>query len=108
MKHNDILLIENRIGYNFKNRDLLQQAFVQRSFSVENGGGDNEVLEFIGDKVPERSVVRYLLNQYGYMADACDDFNPKDEWNEFYCERNEGQLTALNRQLVEKKCWLSA
>lgn len=103
MEHNDLLLIENRIGYNFKNRDLLLQAFVRRSFSAENGGADNEVLEFIGDKVLELSVVRYLLSQYGYMAEECDDFNPQDAWNEFYCDEDEGQLTDLKRQLVEKK-----
>lgn len=103
MKRNNILLIENRIGYNFKNRDLLQQAFVRRSFSAENGGGDNEVLEFIGDKVLELSVVRYLLSRYGYMAEECEGFNSKDEWNEFYCKEDEGQLTDLKRQLVEKK-----
>ena len=41
----DIRQIENTIGYSFRNKDLLQQAFVRRSYSQENGGQNNEVLE---------------------------------------------------------------
>ena len=41
--------IEKQIGYTFENKELLQQAFIRRSYSKENGGEDNEVLEFIGD-----------------------------------------------------------
>ena len=103
MEHNELLLIENRIGYNFKNQDLLRQAFVRRSYSAENGGGDNEVLEFIGDKVLELAVVRNLVSQYGYMVQDCDDYDAENDFNEFYCEKDEGQLTNLKRQLVEKK-----
>lgn len=51
MDSKDLQVIEARIGYSFKNSDLLQQAFVRRSYARENGGEDNEVLEFIGDKV---------------------------------------------------------
>ena len=28
-------IVEGQIGYNFKNRDLLQQAFVRRSYAKE-------------------------------------------------------------------------
>ena len=51
MEKNDFIFIQDQIAYNFKNLDLLQQAFVRRSYAKENGGEDNEVLEFIGDKV---------------------------------------------------------
>lgn len=31
MENNDFIFIQDQIGYNFKNTDLLQQAFVRRS-----------------------------------------------------------------------------
>ena len=43
-------MIQGQIGYRFNNLDLLKQAFTRRSYSEENGGENNEVLEFIGDK----------------------------------------------------------
>ena len=48
--------VERQIGYKFVNRDLLVQAFVRKSYSMENGGENNEVLEFIGDKALDLSV----------------------------------------------------
>ncbi len=42
------LIVQNQIGYDFKNPLLLRQAFVRKSYSSENGGENNEVLEFIG------------------------------------------------------------
>ena len=64
MDDRDLQFIQDQIGYQFKNPDLLQQAFVRRSYAQENGGADNEVLEFIGDKVLDISVVRYLTDRY--------------------------------------------
>ena len=47
----DLNHIQERIGYTFQNPALLQQAFVRHSYAQENGGGDNEVLGFIGSRV---------------------------------------------------------
>ena len=102
MDTNDLIGIENQIDYKFKNRDLLQQAFVRRSYSVENGGANNEVLEFIGDKALDFVVVQLLTEEYGYMASECDDFN-RDECNEFYSECDEGELTEIKSKLVQRK-----
>lgn len=44
MGNDDFRFIQDQIAYNFKNLDLLQQAFVRSSYSKENGGEDNEVL----------------------------------------------------------------
>ena len=50
-------------GYKFKNLDLLRQAFVRKSYSKENGGENNEVLEFIGDKVLDFVIVKkFVMN----------------------------------------------
>ena len=44
METNDIIFVQNQIGYEFSNSDLLQQAFIRSSYANENGGQDNEVL----------------------------------------------------------------
>ena len=51
----------------FKNLDLLNQAFTRRSYSEENGGENNEVLEFIGDKALDFAVIKLLIDKYGKM-----------------------------------------
>lgn len=59
--------IEKRIGITLKNKELLTQAFMHRSFVVENRMGDlasNERLEFLGDAVLELVVSEYLYKQF--------------------------------------------
>lgn len=103
MGNNDFRFIQDQIAYNFKNLDLLQQAFVRRSYSKENGGEDNEVLEFIGDKVLDFIVVKYLAEKYGYFLSECDDFDREREFDEFASEYHENRLTEIKKKLVEKK-----
>lgn len=53
--------IESRIGYTFKSRPLLEQALTHASTrSGRSGGGDNERLEFIGDRVLGLAIAEYL------------------------------------------------
>jgi len=54
--------IETIIGYRFRNRELLQQAFTRDTYSNEHGGEDNQVLEFIGDTALEMVVVRGMAS----------------------------------------------
>ncbi|MDE5893849.1 MAG: hypothetical protein K2H45_13090 [Acetatifactor sp.] len=103
MGNNDFDFIQDQIAYRFKNLDLLQQAFVRRSYSKENGGEDNEVLEFIGDKVLDFVVVKLLTERYGYFLSECDDFNQDEEFDEFATEYHENKLTEIKKKLVEKK-----
>ena len=63
MKEKEISFIQDQIGYRFKNPAVLEQAFTRRSFSMENGGQNNEVLEFIGDKVLDFIVVKLLAEK---------------------------------------------
>lgn len=83
--------------------DLLQQAFIRRSYANENGGEDNEVLEFIGDKVLDFIVVMLLSEKYGYFLSECDDFDRNTEYNEFCSEYHENDLTEIKKNLVERK-----
>lgn len=86
--------VESQIGYEFKNRLLLQQAFTRKSYTQETHDGENnEVLEFIGDKVLDLVIVKVLTEYYGEIN------NDK----EYECEHNEGKLTEFKKHLVESK-----
>lgn len=63
----DLSSLEQRLGLTFKNKDLLTQALVHRSFLNENRDfplGHNERLEFLGDAVLELIVTEYLYHHY--------------------------------------------
>lgn len=59
--------IEKKIGTKFKNKDLLKQAFVHRSYLNEHKSFEldhNERLEFLGDAVLELVVTENLYENY--------------------------------------------
>jgi len=63
----ELLKLEEKIGVVFKDKKLLQQAFVHRSFLNENPDFElphNERLEFLGDAVLELSVTKHLYANY--------------------------------------------
>ena len=100
----DLRSIQKTIGYDFDNDDLLQQAFVRRSYSEENGGQNNEVLEFIGDKALDLAVIRIMMDKFGTITEDKDwkEFklrNPKY----FKTKLKEGNFTDIKKDLVEKK-----
>ena len=82
----DFSLLEKELNLKFKNKDLLVQAFVHRSFLNENPDFKlfhNERLEFLGDAVLEQVVTEYLFRNY-----------PKE---------SEGVLTSWRAALVNAK-----
>ncbi len=103
---NEISFIQDQIGYQFKNPALLTQAFTRRSYSAENGGQDNEVLEFIGDKVLDLVVVKLLAESYGRFGESRPNpmrLGKTEETEPFISDMDEGKLTELKKQLVQKK-----
>ena len=58
--------VERQIEYTFENTDLLFQAFTRRSYSQENSGENNEVLEFIGDRVLDFYVTKNDTSLYEF------------------------------------------
>lgn len=79
----DFSLFEKKTGIFFKNKKLLEQAFIHRSYINENGGSKlshNERLEFLGDAVLELVVTDFLYRKYP--------------------NQNEGELTAYRSALV--------
>lgn len=113
-------MVQGQIGYKFKNIELLKQAFTRRSHSAENGGENNEVLEFIGDKALDYEVVRILIQKYGHLADgdlvdgtmlsvweqklehSQNDYE-EPEVNQFSCDYDEDKLTQIKSRMVNKK-----
>ena len=82
----DFSLFEKKLGLKFKNKDLLTQAFVHRSFLNENPKFNifhNERLEFLGDAVLEQVVTEYLYRNYP--------------------DKSEGELTSWRAALVNAK-----
>ncbi len=108
MTKDELNMIQEIVGgYKFKNLDLLQQAFIRKSYSKENGGENNEVLEFIGDKVLDFIIVKKLTaldeNGYGWMSCEEDEFDEQNDCNEFCCEFNEQKLSEIKKKLVCKE-----
>jgi len=63
----DFSKFEKKTKVSFKDKGLLKQAFVHRSYLNENpnlGIDHNERLEFLGDAVLELSVTDYLYKKY--------------------------------------------
>jgi ribonuclease-3 len=63
----DFTKLEKKLRIVFKNKDLLTQAFIHRSYLNENPQvslGNNERLEFLGDAVLELVATEYLYTQY--------------------------------------------
>ena len=83
MKEKEFDGFEKLIGMEFKDKDLLKQAFTHRSFLNEHKslkGKHNERLEFLGDAVLELVITHYLYDEYP--------------------DKNEGDLTSIRSALV--------
>lgn len=87
--------VERLISYHFEEPELLFQAFTRRSYSQENGGANNEVLEFVGDRVLDFYVTKILMDRYGYLNNDGEFITNK--------YKTEGSLTEIKKKLVNKK-----
>ncbi|MEK7542485.1 MAG: ribonuclease III [Patescibacteria group bacterium] len=82
----DFSQLESKLKLPFKDKELLQQAFVHRSYLNENRDfhlPQNERLEFLGDAVLELVVTEHLYTEHP--------------------EKPEGELTAWRAALVNTK-----
>lgn len=96
LKKEAILAIEETIGYEFNDKQLLSQAFTRSSYHYEHPEDqDNEVLEFIGDSVLSLIVVDGLVDRY----------TDKDG-SGLYTTLDEGEFSSL-RSFVVSKSFLS-
>lgn len=81
----DLSVFENKIGYSFKNKELLREALSHSSYANElkNGRHSNERLEFLGDSVLSIVVSRHLFTHFKHLP--------------------EGELTKIRASLVCEK-----
>ena len=75
MQRFDICVLEEAIGYTFKNKALLQEALTHSSYSNELKAKKqicrcNERLEFLGDAVLSAVVSEYLFNAFSDMPEG--------------------------------------
>ena len=62
--------LEKRIGYEFKNKELLKNALTHTSYAYENNVESNEKLEFLGDSILEFLSSKYLFNNYKKLKEG--------------------------------------
>lgn len=97
--------VQQKIDYSFGNIDLLLQAFTRSSYSTQYGGENNEVLEFIGDKVLDFYVVKTIAERFGFMKSQSEYYD-KDNDNEEFCivaHKNESDFTEIKKEIVSNK-----
>ena len=82
---------EKRIGYTFRNKELLITAFTHSTYANVHGGEDNERLEFLGD-----SVLQMFVSEALYFR------KEKDR------ALREGEMTVLRQMMVRKEALLDA
>ena len=81
----DTTLLEEKIGYQFKQRELIERALIHSSYSNETGARNhhllcNERLEFLGD-----SVLSIITSNYLYKS---------------FTDCPEGELTRMRAEVV--------
>ena len=81
----DLEKLQDALGYQFQNRDLLLRALVHRSFAYENQdvAADNETLEFLGDSVLGLAISHLLI--------------------EIFPDSDEGELSRLRSSIVNER-----
>lgn len=72
--------IEKKIGYRFRDRKLLKQAFTHSTYAHAFGGEDNERMEYLGD-----SVLQLVVTEWQYERNT---------------QAQEGQLTRERQKYV--------
>ena len=75
--------LEERLGYTFRNRSLLETALTHPSYGGDYHTEHYQRLEFLGDAVLELAVSRYLYLERPHLA--------------------EGQLSRLRSSLVREE-----
>lgn len=74
--------VEKKIGYVFKDKALLKEAFTHSSYANRYGGRDNERLEYFGD-----AVLQFVVTEWQFLKDS---------------QATEGKLTGKRQKIVCK------
>jgi ribonuclease-3 len=63
-KQNDLSALEERLGYRFKDKALLEQALTHKSFVTGRKHASNQRLEFLGDRILGLAVADMLFQSF--------------------------------------------
>lgn len=66
----DIEKLEQSIGYTFKDKELLKNAFTHTSYAYDNHTESNEKLEFLGDSILEFLSSKYIYQNYPKLKEG--------------------------------------
>jgi ribonuclease-3 len=80
--------VEQKIGYTFRNKILLQTAITHKSYSHEYNVENNERLEFLGDTILNMTVTEYIF------------LTPKNI--------SEGNMTKIRSEIICEDCLYQA
>lgn len=86
-------IIQEKTGYFFRNKILLNQVFKRSSFAAEMGESSNEIFEFYGDQVISYYVVKYVSKRCGSMG----------LMDEYTCRIRENKFTLIKQGLVNNE-----
>ena len=97
--------VQNKIDYPFRNPCLLMQAFTRSSYSVQFGSENNEVLEFLGDRVLDLCVAKIIADEFGFMKSQSAYYDKDKDLEEFciVAHKNEADFTGLKQEIVSNK-----
>ncbi len=73
--------LEEKIGYEFKDKKLLRQAFVHSSYGRMKGLEDNERMEYLGD-----AVLQMVVTEWQYLRDGSDEGKMTSDRQKLVCE----------------------
>ena len=90
-----VAAIQDAIGYEFINENLIRQAFTRRAFGIEYGTGDYENLELVGDSVLSTVVTKEMAKQLTYV-------NCSKTEGPFVSQYKEGDLSRVREHYVSK------
>ena len=63
-------ILEDNLGYKFKDKGLLKKALTHTSYAYENKVESNEKLEFLGDSILEFITSEYIYNTYTNLKEG--------------------------------------
>ena len=66
----DYTIVERNIGYTFKDKKVLEQAFTHTSYANIKNVQSNEKLEFLGDSILEYITSEYIYNNYQNLKEG--------------------------------------
>lgn len=74
--------IEEKIGYTFRDKGLLKEAFTHSTYANLHGGKDNERMEYLGD-----AVLQLVVTEWQYKRDArAEEGELTRQRQKFVCE----------------------